>query len=289
MIARALALLAALLLTACGGSGQPAVEDPPPAPALWEIEDGSGQRGWLFGTIHALPADSRWRTPPLDDALGAAGVLVLEVPNLRDTAAIQRAFADLSRTPGLGPVSARVGTADASAVRAALARAGLEDARLGSLETWAVALSLNTATTPAGESVDRQLLAKWGERPVVGLETIEAQLGAFDTLPAPEQAELLVAVVEETARPQERAALAEAWRVGNTAAIEALTSTGALARPALREALLTGRNRVWAERIAPLVAAGRAPFVAVGAGHVVGPDGLPTLLAERGMRVRRVQ
>jgi uncharacterized protein YbaP (TraB family) len=231
----------------------------------------------------------RWRTPLLDDALGQSGVLVLEIGNLQDSAAIRRTFTALSRTPGLGPVSARVAPDDAAAVRAALARAGLDDATLTSLETWAVALSLNTATAPAGDSVERQLLAEWGDRPTTGLETIADQLGAFDTLAADEQTELLVSVAKETARPDERRALAEAWRAGDTSAIEALTSEGALARPALREALLAQRNRAWAARIVPLVEAGRTPFVAVGAGHVVGADGLPSLLAARGLEVRRVQ
>ena len=42
-------------------------------------------------------------------------------------------------------------------------------------------------------------------------------------------------------------------------------------------------------RIAQLLEAGQRPFVAVGTGHMIGEDGLPALLAERGYTVRRIQ
>ena len=48
------------------------------------------------------------------------------------------------------------------------------------------------------------------------------------------------------------------------------------------------RNRNMAHGIAELVDEGGRWFVAVGAAHVVGAQGIPTLLAERGYAVRRV-
>ena len=73
------------------------------------------------------------------------------------------------------------------------------------------------------------------------------------------------------------------------AALERRADAGMMGDPELREALMDGRNRAWVERIAAAIAAGSKPFVAVGAAHMLGAQGLPALLAERGYTVTRIQ
>jgi len=283
-----LVALLALAVAACGRG-----DWPEPAPAIWRVSGPeAGQTGWLFGTIHALPDGVQWRSPQVGDALSASDVLVVEVATLGDAEEAGDVLARRAHSPGMPPLLQRVPAADRPALAAALARAGLAEPDLAGLESWAAALTLANASRggDTANGVDRALLAErvTGNRAVIGLESMDEQLGLFDTLPETAQQRLLMEVARDPGGEAE-AARTRAWLEGDLAKLEADAAGGLLADPVLRETLQTGRNRAWAGTIDRLLQDGRRPFVAVGAAHMVGPEGLPALLAARGYRVTRLR
>lgn len=283
MIARLLALMAAGLLAACGA---PASDWPPPSPALWEITAPTGETAYLFGTVHALPDDVDWRTTRLNEALAQAGVLVVEIANPGD-ASSQGLFVRLSRSPGQPPLMDRVPAADRDELAALLEKANADAQQFAQVETWGAALMLASAAS-AGDpanGVDRTLLAEAGE--VIALESVAGQFALFDRLDVPAQSALLAATAHEAAGDPE--AGLRAWLAGDIAALEAMTDKGLLSDPTLREVLLLARNRAWLPRIEALIRDGKRPFVAVGAAHLVGADGLAAMLAAHGYKVERLQ
>lgn len=286
-------LLALMLLTLAATCGRGDSVSAPPKPALWEIAGPKGMpAGWLFGTVHALPEGTDWRTPRLEQALGTAQVLVVEVANLDDDKAIARAFARLAMDQPASPLAARVDPARRGPLRALVDRSGVAEPALDRLETWAAALTLARAANPLASApgADRALVADFRGRPVVELEGVRTQLGIFDRLPERDQRDLLAAVIDESAQGSAAArAIVESWAAGDTARLERLAQGGLLEDRELRAALLTARNRAWTKRIAVMLRRGEQPFVAVGAAHLLGSDGLLALLEAEGYLIRRIQ
>jgi uncharacterized protein YbaP (TraB family) len=285
VIDRLLALVAALALAACA---EPARDWPAPSPALWEVSGRNGEKAWLFGTIHALPDGAEWRTPAFEQAFAASDLLMVEIGDLDDSRAAARAFAEFAKTPGLPALTARAAREDRPAVDSLMQRAGMDNADFWDTETWAAALILANAVreSETGNGVDRDLLDEG--KPVQALETFAAQFARFDRLSEAEQRQFLAAVARQAARDEE-GAQATAWLTGDLAALMSSVERELKAQPVLRQELLVDRNTYFAARIAATIEEGRAPFVAVGAGHMLGPEGLPALLTARGYTVARVQ
>jgi uncharacterized protein YbaP (TraB family) len=284
-VRRAAFALAALL--ALAGCGEPARDWPVPRPALWEVSGPRGEHGWLFGTIHSLPEGVRWRTPAVDRALASSGVLVVEIANLEDADEGAAEFRRYATTPGLPPLSRRVPPEDRPAVAALLDRADMEDDDFPDTETWgaAVILASRASRSKTANGVDRALIEAAPR--VVGLESFAGQYALFDRLSPVEQVHLLLALAADAEGATQDKRI-RAWLTGDLATLED-DAEAVLADPDLREALQIRRNHAWNERIAEILASGQKPFVAVGAGHMLGPQGLPALLAARGYAVRRVQ
>ncbi|WP_336963266.1 TraB/GumN family protein [Sphingobium aquiterrae] len=286
------ALLCALLLTSACGS-QPALRTDGKGPALWRIEKGE-TRGYLFGTVHALPDDVAWETPALRDAMAGADRLVVEARGLDDSEMLQTTFQSLGQSPGLPPIPQRLPAADRPALDALLDEGGLSEPALRPYESWAAALMLSTVIQSriqvhGDRGVEATLMAhfKAAGKPIDGLETVQQQFTAFDRLPEDAQRRLLADTVHEANDARTRyAAMMQAWLGGDLDALARMGMDGMATDPALAGPLLHDRNAAWAARIDGM--RGR-PFIAVGAAHLTGPGNVAELLARRGWRVTRAQ
>ncbi|HEX9964016.1 MAG TPA: TraB/GumN family protein [Allosphingosinicella sp.] len=289
-----LALAGMLPLTGCAAEAAPAAKAA--RPAMWKVAD-EDTTLYLFGTIHLLPKGQAWRTPAMEAALSGSQELVLEVANVDDMMAGAQAMAKLGLSAGLPPIAERVPEGKRAALRAMIAESGLPEAVFDRLETWAAALSLLGVTfkrlgLEPELGVEKQIGAPFrtAGKTVTGLETVEQQLGYFDTLSEGAQRALLLSVVEDSAdtRAQFKAMLG-AWAAGDLKGIARTFDDETQMSPELKAALMSRRNAAWADWLARRMEKPGTVFVAVGAGHLAGQDSVQSMLKKKGLKAKRVQ
>ncbi len=284
-------LLAAAIVAVPLALAAPAAAEP----AMWHIHDADTDIT-LFGTIHALPAGNKWLTPKIAARVDAADTLVLETVLPDDPAGLGPLVAMLGEKPGLPPLSARVAPSKRVALLAGEAALGLPAARLDGMKTWLAAIALGDGAVSqlgltAADGVEATLTAraKGESKPVIGLETPEAQLRLFDNLSETDARALLDSTVDDlsTARDDTNALVAY-WQAGETEALAKDFDKGFTAKPNLERALLFNRNKAWADWIAARLATPGRVFVAVGAGHLGGRNSVIKMVEAKGLTVERL-
>ena len=115
-------------------------------------------------------------------------------------------------------------------------------------------------------------------KPVIGLEQASYQLGLFAQFPDKAQQDLLVQSLDESdTLKSEMDTLIGAWHDGDTKVLEKELGEEFGKYPEVYQAVLVQRNRAWMPQLEKFMADGKIYFVAVGALHLVGPDGLLAL------------
>lgn len=287
-----LVLACMLVLPACSEQDE-LLEYPSASPLVYEIASADGEiEGWMLGTIHALPDGVLWRNPVVDGVVKEADLLWVEVAELNNQSEIAFTFGELAGTEGLGPLTERVSDELREPLEQMIGRSDFPAGDFADMESWAAAIMLARvdAVGKPANGVDRALIREFGGREVRGFETAARQLGVFDELADEDQTDLLEGTVREwVAGRDEPGSLIRSWLAGDLAALEAAASSGIMADPELREALLVGRNEDWIEPLIESLQAPERPLVAVGTAHLIGPEGLSVMLEARGYKVARLE
>ena len=123
---------------------------------------------------------------------------------------------------------------------------------------------------------------------MLALETAESQIDRFDTMPESLQEQMLRSTLSELdAQRNSVAAMIEAWRSGNAAALEKMALSSFDGYRGAYTSLIVERNNNWVPQIEACMARSQPCFVVVGAAHLIGPDGLLTLLKKKGYKIEQ--
>jgi uncharacterized protein YbaP (TraB family) len=262
-------------------------------PALWTVH-GSKGTVYLLGSIHVLPPLMQWHTSKIDRALDAADVFVFEIPmDDSQKTAIQAFVRQNGLLPSGMALPSLLDEQSRKDYRAALALTHVPPETLTPLRPWLALLMLNAGVvtqqhmSPAA-GLDRQIyaIALKKAAPVRAFETPEQQLKML--MPEDQSLEMqefdagLKELLKERSAPQE---LIDAWARGDVKKLGILMNSGFEDNPKAEKILFEDRNRAWVTNLESMLNENHIFFVTVGAGHLAGPKGVPTLLRREGYKV----
>ncbi len=296
------ALMAALALAGCasGRSTTPTAALVPPSKIfLWQFsKDGLPGRGYLLGSVHVRKPDAA-----LDEAvwtaLDKADITVGELSiQSKSQAAAQSQFVMQQGMLPEGQTLAQLIEPETYALlKKRTAELKLPLIMFERMRPWLASLTLIVTKLAlenykADAGVDQVIDRRSAELNLEnrGLETSEQQLRLFSDLPSDLQNELLRDALLDLApeRQGETHEIFEAYRKGDVARMEALMFDGRGSKPRhepLYRRIYDDRNLAMTSSITTYMKEPKTFFIVVGAGHLIGDQGVPQLLANRGFRV----
>lgn len=271
---------------------------------LWKVEKAGVEPSWLFGTMHVT--DPRVTSLPeaAQAAFDTAGTVVIETVDILDPAKAQAALLanpQLTMFSGDTTLTSFLDKDEAGLIEAELSSRGIPLALVSKMKPWMIAglvamPACELARKAAGvDFLDVKLAntAKDAGKQLLGLETIGEQMAAMDGLPM----EFHIRGLVETVRladlmPDIMMTMTELYLQGEIAQIMPVimaagpeeTGEDASGYADFEERIVTMRNHVMAERATPILAQGNA-FIAIGALHLPGDEGLVALLQDAGYTV----
>jgi len=121
------------------------------------------------------------------------------------------------------------------------------------------------------------------------VETLEDQIRMFDNMPEELQLQQLKETLSDMKKADDMTGrMMAAWNAGDAEALDKVMNEGLNEYPQMRKVLLADRNARWAEWIDQRLDKPGTVFMAVGAGHLVGPDSVQAFLAKRDIKSERV-
>jgi len=266
------------------------------APSFWKVE-GEKNTVWLFGTVHVLTEDHYPLADEVEKAFEESAYLVVEVDTVNVDPQVQQ---QLMVNAGMLPdgVSLEDVLGEEKYARASeLASAnGYDLNQMAMLRPWLIALALTVEEFSrmgytAEHGVETYFLnrAEDEHKSIVELESLQFQIGLFDELEESIQVDFLMQTLEEIDTMEAQIeALISAWESGSLDDLEAALMEDFDEYPELYKRIVTDRNHDWIDDLRDMLDNKEKDyFVAVGALHMVGEEGVVELLREKGYTVTK--
>jgi len=262
-------------------------------PVLWIVHSRVAT-AYLLGSIHLLPPNLNWHTPAIDHAMKSADTFYFETSlDPISMAQMARFVLDHGSLADGQSLRAMLDKGTLSDFDRALSELHLRRDEFDGQRPWLASISLNQAymrqmNYVMSAGVDMQVwdYARQNGKRLRSFETTDQQLALFMPRdPKLEVAEFDSDIRELHSEHKELGAMIDAWAAGDAKKVGELLNEELEKSPDTKRYLVDERNKNWMQRFDFMLSQNGTYFVVVGAGHLVGANGVPALLRARGYRV----
>lgn len=288
---------ALLLLLAASLSAHAVADTRGHAVTLWMAE-GASNRVYLLGSVHLLRKQDHPLPSVIDTVYDDAEVLFMEVDmDDLDPIAMQAAVNRLGVLDDDRTLRDLIGEQHYAEALESATALDIPLARLDKTEPWLAAITVEQlALSRIGFNplygIEMHMLgkARGDGKEIHGFESVDEQLQFLDGLSMEAQTELLMQTLAESENIERiMDDLIEAWRNGDVAYLEENLLADVAEYRELYDTIVVDRNRRWAHSIGELLDDDDDYLVIVGALHLVGNDGVPQLLARKGITISQMR
>jgi uncharacterized protein len=256
---------------------------------FWQLESPSGQVSYLFGTMHTDDNRVTNFSAPVIQVLKKVNMFMLEVAEAPPVSLLQMPEGNLKLLLSEAELQQVAALADMHVIPMNA---------VVKMKPWllAVMFDLPKPQTPFAQDLLLKAKAEEFDKRIVGLESAQAHFGVMDSLSMDEQLLMLRAVLKRSQKQKEQdfERLMKAYLAGDAdqvANMDDAMTRGIL--PAalwqrMRVKLLDERNVVMAERSLEQARQGSV-FIAVGAAHLAGKNGLLQAFRQAGFKVTAIK
>ncbi len=266
---------------------------------LWKVEGKElKEPSYVFGTIHIIPDEDYFLPDGTLTALDQSDQIYFEI-DMKDMTDISKQMGMLSNAfmkDGVG-LKDLLSEEEYKIVDAHFKEMGMPLFLFEKMKPMFLTVFASSDFDPNGiqtgalKSYEMELydIAERSNKGTGGLETIEYQLSLFDSIPYPDQAQMLVETIKnsDTAGDQFRETI-DMYVSQNIENMADLSESGDGELNDYEDILLIKRNKNWIPIMEEQMKKGSS-FFAVGAGHLGGKNGVIKLLMLQGYRLTPIK
>jgi uncharacterized protein len=264
--------------------------------SVWKVQKDKSVI-YLGATIHLLRKTDYPLPPEFDKAYKASKMIVFEtdIGKLKDSSTQQKLLTQLMYADGStidNHLSAKAYDKLSTYCKSnCLPLEALKQFKPSMLiETLEVMELMKLGITQHGVDDFFYGLANKDHKTVEGLETVEEQIDYLVSMSDGNDDDFVTYSINDMKKTKEQfEILTNAWRKGDAEKLNDFMDAELLTKlPKLYKKLITDRNSKWLPLIETYLDTPQTEFILVGAGHLVGPEGIISLLKKKGYTVDKM-